>query len=716
MYKSREHFDYGNTHISIDSVNGEILELYTTRNYDNILKNAMFDTPQPFTIHISGAGEETELFPLSARQIALNPEMYVKIYSETKEDGILITVEYRFVTDGTKIIEFPLSYQVYLRENTITFDLKFENNYDGMVDGVRFPVLPGIYLGDSYEDDTLVYPRRTGMKIENPVKVFRETPEYIEWRWMEYRYGYVLKGLPENPNLSKRKLAGLAGSYPSAGLGMSWLDLYDKDGGVYFGCHGKSLKLYSLEALTPTHKSLPGLIFASAFQPRVKKGERYQTFESVLYFHEGDWRDGARFYRTFRKPQITEISGRKPEWMKKSVGLFAHYDFKLQFGGIIHKYKDIPKLAREAKAAGFKHLLFSGWHKNGFDCGYPLYYVDEEMGTKEEFIAGVKEAKEMGVHISLYVNCRIYNSAYADENTPDKAVLKEDGEVAMEQWGVIKFLRMCPASKGWQDTLMEVVKRVTGEYGVDGIYFDQLNAGINYCYNEKHNHAYDAWAEGYEKILKDVHQYYNENHDDSISLMGEWVTDAYAGLVSYQLSQTFFDCEIGAFPELFRYTFPEYGVVDMIYPTKNLAMRANHVAKSFDKITSSIFTNGSYFWVYDIENDNTFKRDEEGFAFLKELIALKSLWLKNAEEYLFVEKDGIQTDDSIAKVRRFLSPDGQKSMLVCYRMNEDNLKIGLDFSAKTAKAIFADGREVKLKIKKNAITLPKEKICLIFFA
>lgn len=715
MYKSRLHFDYGNTHVSIDRINGEIVELYTKRNYDNILKNSMFDVHQPFTIHILETEKETELFPLSGRRIAYNPEMYVNVHSENKEDGILVTVQYQYLTDGTEIVEFPLSYHVYLRENTVTFDLKFENNYAGTVNEVRFPILPGIYLGDSYADDTLVYPRRTGMKIENPVKVFRETPEYIEWRWMEYRYGYRLKGLPEQPKLEKRNLFGLAGNYPSAGLGMSWLDLYDKDGGVYFGCHGKSLKLYSLEAATPTHKFLPGLVFASAFQPRVKKGERYQTFESVLYFHEGDWREGAKFYRAFRKPHVTEIAERKPRWMKKSAGLFAHYDFKLQYGGIIHKYKDIPKLAKEAKEAGFAHILLSGWHKNGFDCGYPLYYVDEEMGTKEEFIAGVKEAKEMGVHVSLYVNCRIYNSAYADENTPDKAVLKEDGNVAMEQWGVIKFFDMCPASQGWQTVLMDVVKRVTDEYGVDGIYFDQLNAGIHYCFNESHNHAYDAWAEGYEKILKDVHQYYDERHEDSISLMGEWVTDAYAGLVSHQLSQTFFDCEIGAFPELFRYTFPEYGVVDMIYPTKNLAMRANHVARSFDKITSSIFTNGSYFWVYDFENDNTFKRDEEGFAFLKELIALKKLWLERAEDYLFVEKDGIETDDAIAKVRRFVSPDKQKSMLVCYRMKDADLKIGVNFGAKKARAIFADGGEKKLKIRKNTLTLPKEKVCLIFF-
>ncbi len=53
-------------------------------------------------------------------------------------------------------------------------------------------------------------------------------------------------------------------------------------------------------------------------------------------------------------------------------------------------------------------------------------------------------------------------------------------------------------------------------------------------------------------------------------------------------------------------------------------------------------------------------------------------------------------------------------MLADYRIPMEDAEVDIDFSAKSAVAIFPDGSTKKVRIKKGKLTLPKEKICIIF--
>lgn len=419
MYKSREHFEYGNMHIAIDAYTGEILEIFSKRNYDNILKNSMYDIHQPFKITVKNGDKITDYFPLHGRVATRNAKMRVCFSTDKLSDGLRVKVDYPYVSDGETEVIANLSYTVIIRNDGLTFILNLKNTFDGMITEVCFPVLPGIVLGSDYSDDNLVFPKNGGAKFNGFVEALGKARKHSNWRWQEYRYDYTLDGIDTPWRLKVQKLKGVAGRYPGE-LCMSWMDLYDSDGGVYFGVHAPSAEKSCFLDAAGYGPEMPGVILGAATQPRIRQNEDHVTPPCVVVLHEGDWHEGAKIYRKFRLPLLEKSERVLPNWAKNSAGLVAHYDFKYQHGGIVHTYKDIPKLADEALDAGFDHMLFSGWHLGGFDNGFPMYVTDPELGTEQEFIDGIAEAKRKGVHVTFYVNARLHNVKYNSERIKDK--------------------------------------------------------------------------------------------------------------------------------------------------------------------------------------------------------------------------------------------------------------------------------------------------------
>lgn len=398
MFKDRLHFECGGAHLALCGKTGIILELFSTENRDNILKNSTFKTPQPFELTVKTEQGEVKLFPLDGARVTNEPKTAVKISHNQSENGLLVKVEYNYLTDGENLYPCKLFYTALLLGGKIGFKICVEKVSLAQNEGlplkeVKFPIFAGVWLGDDYRDDTLVYPKYSGLKYQNPVEYFTKEAVYSNWRWLDYRYNNQLEGVPYCERLEKLGQKGFSDIYPG-GLCMSWLDLYDDGGGVYFGVHDCSAKPVRLEAAV-FGKSFPGITLSSSFAPITQKEGEKQAFSSpecVLAFHKGDWHCGADIYRAFRLPQI-KIADRYPDWVKGEAGLFAHYDFKYQTGEVNHRYSDIPRLADEALAAGFNHMLFAGWQLGGHDGGVPLYVTDDDLGTEKELIEGIAAAK-----------------------------------------------------------------------------------------------------------------------------------------------------------------------------------------------------------------------------------------------------------------------------------------------------------------------------------
>ena len=251
----------------------------------------------------------------------------------------------------------------------------------------------------------------------------------------------------------------------------------------------------------------------------------------------------------------------------------------------------------------------------------PCYRYDPDLGTEQEFADGVAKAHELGVHISLYMNIRLYNNAYDQAHIEDKAVMNADGSVVSESYGSLSFSTMCPGSPLWREQIAEAVEYAADAYGIDGIHFDQLGTSMHLCHNRAHLHGArtDAWYAGYQELLPKIAADFEKKHGRPLALMGEMVNDQNGCIVDVQLNQLFYNYHTHGFPEMYAYTFPEHGVIDMLYPEKNLAMRPVHIAQRCHALMARLFTNGSRFWVYDLVDDNTFGdgrfMDEDGLQY-----------------------------------------------------------------------------------------------------
>jgi len=633
MYNSRKRYANDSISVAIDTTSGEILELVNKANGDNLIKNTPFNLPNMFAVTL----DKVRLSVPNLLMVRKEPALKAQIADTKKENGTEIKIIYDKLSDGTTVYDIKVEVTLWMPDDKaeIRLDAQVVNNGGYAIKSFCFPILNSIYLGESYKDDTLVYPYNSGMKFVNPVEFFAKKPKSIFWRWQEYRYCYHIDGCCGVKNADG--LYSYSALYSGA-LSMAWLDLYDEDGGIYFGMHERN-GICRLKAETPGPDS-PGMIFS--FEKIVEGKQNFGMNNIVVALHKGDWHDGADIYRA---AHASYAAGRaEPEWFEKSVSLAAHYDFKYQNGGIVHRFKDIPKIVDQAAELNANHILISGWHTDGFDNGFPEYVADKDLGTEEELATGLKYAAEKNVKVSFYINTRIANRKYAHlaDFIKDNAVIKADGTPEIEGYGdkSLSFATMCAGSEAWRNRILDAIRYVVG-HGATGVYLDQLAmAAPRACHNPDHNHPYDGWCDGYRKLLEEANQI-KTNAGEPISIIIEGCSDMYGSLVNGSLVSTFISLHSGAFPELYSYTFPQHRLVDMVYPKRNLAMRPVHVAqRSTDMINKAFLTNMT-FWIYDLEEDNSFFLDPEQLDYLRKVIEIKKIWREKFGDFVFGDETGI---------------------------------------------------------------------------
>lgn len=656
MYKSRYHFSNDFISFAIDSLSGDILEMVNLANGENYLKNACYELPQPFALKLT---DNKVLFPPSSRQVAHDNSLKCDINGGS--DGL--TVKYHSLTDGKEFYKAEVSYSIRFEDNKSVWNLEIADMCgSGTLCEAKFPCLNGIWLGEDWSDDILIFPVNAGAKYVNPTEYFEKPRKTIQWRWQEYRYVYPVDGCCGYK--SQDGTYQLRHNYPGD-ASMSWLDYYDKNGGIYFASHDTEPRLTAIIASTYGSER-PGMHFAIANELHLESGESWRSPDRVVALHKGDWHDGADIYAEYKTPLLTKCA--HPEWFDRSPGLIAHYDFKYQNKQIVHRYEDIPTLRSEAREVyGVDHILLSGWHKNGFDNGFPLYYADEEMGDESRLAEGIKPEDDM--HVSLYVNAWLCNTAYADIEAD--VARKVNGESHLCKFGddALTFGLMCPGSDGWSSRMTGIANHVENDWG-GGIYFDMLSAHPRSCYSEEHSHSYDMICNEVKKMLTKL-------ADGKFCMMGEHVTDEYGGIISGQLMQSFFKILTGTYEEVYRYTFPDHILIDMLYPGTNLAMRPVFVAQKSDWLMHNHFVNGIYYWIYDLVDDNTFMRDPKGLKKLRSMIELRRFWLDKFGHGTFRDTKQLAEIPDNCMVRSFKLEDGW--IIAC--ANSSGMKLDVKFEA-----------------------------------
>lgn len=723
MYISRLFATNGIVSIEFDALNGEVLALVREDTADNAAKN----------FYRKGTGILDGVVYIDDEPKHLNIPRYLQIQEDpslkptitvTQGDGCaeaILAYPY-LVADGQRIdISAKVRVEIPKDDCRTRWYLTLDNRSGCEIQTVNFPQINGLWLGEDWEEDRLILPIISGCQIDNPSETLAEPPVLTTWKWQEYLHVNNMGnrcGVKDDRNIYVLK------STYTGGCSMLWMDLYSKEEGtgIYMTCRDREFKNKGITAWA-LGKRFPGIGMGIIHYPCMKQGV-YETEECVVAFHEGDWHWAADEYREYREaiPQPVLKTEPMPQWFRESAGLSAHYDFMYQGGKIVHKFKDLPEIYKNAKEQGFNHLLISGWNIHGFDDGFPMYRPSPELGTEEELKAAVKAIRDDGGHLTFYVNSRLCNVGY-EENLARKdasCAMNRDGSLRIENYGAkdINFAILCMNEPSWRKELVDNITYMIREMGLDSVYLDQLGMSpAILCYHPDHEcHKDDpaAWNQGYEQLLDEL----REANPEAVILY-EGCCDIYGSGVGAQLISTLRMPAKGVLTEVYKYTFPKQVLTDMLNPRRHSGMRAEHIARKSTFLLYKSFVLGSYFWCYDLEGDNTFRRDPEQQARLIKTVALRKAWLKRYGHGIFRDQLDLVGVDENAQIKHYHIDGGE--MIAC--ANEHGLSGEVKLKWKRAGNVKAsilteldpEPRALEVQVADGIITakLPETELALI---
>jgi hypothetical protein len=239
-------------------------------------------------------------------------------------------------------------------------------------------------------------------------------------------------------------------------------------------------------------------------------------YDVVIGVYEGDWITASKIYRDWAINQKWcskgKLSQRKdiPKWYLNTVVWFAGGPTDNMIP--LAKYLDVPTA-----------FQWYNWQKFPHDVNYPDYFP-----PIAEFSEKAKQLQSAGIKIVPYINSRVWDidsKSWSSEN-PQSSACKvpyklfddlisyskwptsvwQDLTIYLEHWNERSFAVMCPTTKVWQDKQSEIITRLVSEYGVDGVYMDQIaSCQPTYCFDTNHSHSIGGgsyWVEGYRKMVE----------------------------------------------------------------------------------------------------------------------------------------------------------------------------------------------------------------------
>ena len=456
------------------------------------------------------------------------------------------------------------------------------NNQPGVrVIQVLFPNLHGVYLGDSWRDDVMIYPHHAGERTQAPIE------EYTTPRYLGFGRAQTVRSCD---GVFSREInyCGLAS--------MNWMYYYDAQNGLYLASYDPEFIVTGLRVETggPDCPDGPWMGWAFRKHVEVRTGETWESPPYGIAVTCDDWRWGAKRYRQWADTVMPMPDN--PDFLEGEYVLNQCYNFKRD-GVIFNKFCDIPRMYEDGRARfGARHMFIASWNRKGFDQNYPEYYPDMELGTAWELAEGCKYVNEHGGFVTFYINSRIFEktSDYFDSLGVKWAIKDENGEMIHESYGPHDFVVLCPSHDEWKNYLMDVAGWMAKCSHATGIYLDQLGSAEPWpCFDPEHTHAsIGEFNRGYLGLVKDLLVRLRSMNRDSF-LMIENCGDIYGSYVWGNL--TWNGEPYDEFFNLYKYTFPEYVQVNMVNPRRELdgPDRAQRLHRHLNRALML----GSVFWL-----------------------------------------------------------------------------------------------------------------------
>jgi hypothetical protein len=318
------------------------------------------------------------------------------------------------------------------------------------------------------------------------------------------------------------------GNYPSGtSAAMQYMAVYQTGNnptGLYVARQDPTASYKTLHLQTEAIANTVSLSFDQlAENPQTAGNTFHYEGTGVWKLLHGDWYDAAQYYKSWVKrdaPWWPEINndGRvdSPDWYKK-----------LGFAVLLATGKDMnstaDKLIKMENFIGSPMLdHWYQWHGNPFDNDYPHYFP-----SKPGFKEAVQRVQQNNVHVMPYINGRLWDTRdkgledfeFTSKALPWTVKIYKDGKLVTDtesyhskesDGSKVVLGVMCPYTTFWQNTITNIVKKLTTEVGVDGVYIDQIGASRPVpCMDPTHGHPLGGghwWVDGYNAMLRQIKQ------------------------------------------------------------------------------------------------------------------------------------------------------------------------------------------------------------------
>jgi len=387
------------------------------------------------------------------------------------------------VDDRLKGLHIEVTLEPQRAENAVTWDLQAGN--DNPRWGLWHVVFPQVLVKELGEGGKVFVPQTAGIEIPDMWKTA------------------VRKG----------------GTYPSGWTCMQYLAAYNatRRTGLYVGVHDPFGSTKDIFAEGQPDKHTVAFRFEHPVEDMGKPGVGFHVPGRTRWqLLRGDWFDAAQIYRAWASREAKwwpalgpEGRTDTPKWMRELPA------WAMTGGPPPQCVPQLKAFAQElAVPVGFH---WYNWHQIPFDNDYPHYFP-----PKDGFSEGVAELKKAGVYVMPYINGRLWDTH--DKGAQDweftrvalaAATKDEAGNPYTESYGSkesdgnnVKLAAMCPSTPLWQGRVRETVLRLLGEYGLNGVYIDQVAAAQpRLCFDASHGHALGGghwWTEGYWTMLDTI--------------------------------------------------------------------------------------------------------------------------------------------------------------------------------------------------------------------
>jgi hypothetical protein len=267
---------------------------------------------------------------------------------------------------------------------------KIENRSSVLIPQVLFPDLRGLRPIDG--------PATTQLRFAGNYPVFPFTEDPIPAHTAQF---YVNSGWREYP--------------PSTGVyginTLRWLDFGGYKGGlsVFQKAWGAAER-----PVVRTYRSqadLSNLRLMWDYKRGIKPGETWESDEVWLTPHRGGWAKGIEPFREYvrtKHPERKAAAHIRDGLGMQTIFLIQAPERDPAYAAF--KFKDIPRVAADAKAHGLDEICMWGW------CEYFTlpFKVRPELGTAEDLVEAVREAKAIGVNVSPFVSCYLQQNKNAE--------------------------------------------------------------------------------------------------------------------------------------------------------------------------------------------------------------------------------------------------------------------------------------------------------------